>query len=205
MAQGSVTHWVAALKQGDPQAAQAIWQRYCARLVRLARHKLKKGGRREADEEDVVQNAFHSFFRGVAGAKYPRLDDRDNLWRLLVVITARKALDQLRREQSQRQGGGTVQTEAGIYPVEADLEGPALQQVIGAEPSPAFAAQVAEQYRHLLRQLGEESLQQVAGWKLEGFTNQEIAAKLDVSLRTVARKLDAIRVIWQKETGDEAS
>src|SRR5438270_7684759 len=113
---GSVTRWVTALKDGDAAAAQAIWERYHGRLVALARDKLRAARRRAADEEDVVQNAFHSFFRGVAAGRFPQLDDRDNLWRLLVVITARKALDQLAHDHRKRRGGGTVQGESGIYP-----------------------------------------------------------------------------------------
>src|SRR5437588_10565585 len=107
--EGSVTRWVTALKDGDAAAAQAIWERYHRRLVALARDKLRAARRRTADEEDVVQNAFHSFFAGVSKGRFPRLDDRDNLWRLLVVITARKALDQLAHEHTVRQGGGTLQ------------------------------------------------------------------------------------------------
>ena len=54
---------------------------------------------------------------------------------------------------------------------------------MGAEAStPEFAAQIAEQYEHLLRVAGRESsLCQVAVWKMEGFTNDEVAAKLDCS------------------------
>ena len=92
---GSVTRWVAALKAGDAAAAQPLWERYHRQLVALARRKLDASRRRAADEEDVVQSAFHSFFRGVARGRFPQLNDRDNLWRLLVVITARKAVDQL--------------------------------------------------------------------------------------------------------------
>src|SRR5439155_19601549 len=103
--EGSVRRWVTALKGGDAAAAQPLWERYHRRLVGLAREKLRAGRRRAADEEDVVQSAFHSFFQGVAQGRFPRLDDRDNLWRLLVVITARKALDQLAHEHALRQGG----------------------------------------------------------------------------------------------------
>src|SRR5215475_4539139 len=106
--EGSVTRWVTALKSGDAAAAQPLWERYHRQLVSLARQKLQSARRRVADEEDVVQNAFHSFFRGVAGGRFPQLEDRNNLWRLLVIITARKALDQLAHERSKRQGGGTV-------------------------------------------------------------------------------------------------
>src|SRR5215831_13608878 len=109
--EGSVTRWVTALKGGDPNAAQPLWERYYRQLIDLARQKLQTARRREADEEDVVQNAFHSFFQGVAGGRFPQLNDRDNLWRLLVVITARKALDQLAYEGRKRRGGGRASGE----------------------------------------------------------------------------------------------
>jgi DNA-directed RNA polymerase specialized sigma24 family protein len=194
---GSVTCWLAALKEGAAAAAQPLWLRYHAALVDLARKKLQAAGRREADEEDVVQNAFHSFFQGVARGRFPQLNDRDNLWRLLVVITARKALDQLQRERSKRRGGGTPPPGPRIN-LGGDDEA-ALERVVGDEPTPAFAAQVAEQYQRLLDRLGEESLRRVAVWKMEGYGNDEIAARLECSRRTVARKLETIRLIWQKE------
>ena len=196
---GSVTRWVTALKAGDTAAAQPLWERYHRRLVALARQKLQAARRRAADEEDVVQNAFHSFFRGVAGGRFPRLDDRDNLWRLLVVITARKALDQLAHEHSQRQGGGTLQGESRIFPVGGLWDATAIERVVGDEPTPEFAVQVAEEYQRLLDLLDDETLRQVAVWKMEGFTKDEIAQRLDCSRRTVARKLETIRIIWGGE------
>jgi len=194
-----VTRWVTALKGGDAAAAQPLWERYHRRLVALARRKLRAARRRAADEEDVVQSAFHSFFRGVARGRFPQLDDRDNLWRLLVVITARKALDQLAHERTKRQGGGTLQGESRISPVGPDRDEAAIEQVVGDEPTPEFAAQVAEEYRRLLELLGDDTLRRVAVWKMEGLTTDEIAGRLDCSQRTVARKLEAIRVIWGSE------
>src|SRR5205085_8308718 len=82
--EGSVTRWVTALKGGDAAAAQPLWERYHRQLVALARRKLEASRRRVADEEDVVQSAFHSFFKGVIRGRFPQLNDRDNLWRLLV-------------------------------------------------------------------------------------------------------------------------
>jgi DNA-directed RNA polymerase specialized sigma24 family protein len=168
---GSVTHWITALKEGDPAAAQLLWERYHRRLVSLARQKLRSSRRRAADEEDVVQKAFHSFFQGVGWGRFPQLHDRDNLWRLLVVITARKARDQVRHEHSKKQGGGTVQGESAICPVEAEGEEAALQQIVGEEPTPEFAAQVAEAFQRLLDRLGDPTLRQLALWKMEGDTN----------------------------------
>jgi RNA polymerase sigma factor (sigma-70 family) len=196
---GSVTRWVTALKGGDAAAAQPLWERYHRRLVGLAREKLRAGRRRAADEEDVVQSAFHSFFQGVARGRFPQLDDRNNLWRLLVVITARKALDQLTHERRQRRGGGTVQGESWISPTEGEWDAAAIEQVVGEEPTPEFAAQVAEEYERLLDRLGNETLCRVAVWKMEGLTDDEVAERLGCSRRTVARKLEAIRIIWSEE------
>src|SRR5262245_66271841 len=139
--EGSVTRWVTALKGGDTAAAQPLWERYYRQLIALARKKLQ-AARRAADEEDVVQNAFHSFFRGLSRGRFPQLRDRDNLWRLLVVITARKALDQIAYEHSRRRGGGTVPGQSRIYPGEPGWDAAALEQVVGDEPTPEFAAQV---------------------------------------------------------------
>jgi RNA polymerase sigma factor (sigma-70 family) len=198
--EGSVTRWVTALKDGDAAAAQPLWERYHRRLVGLAREKLRTARRRAADEEDVVQSAFHSFFQGVAKGRFPQLDDRDNLWRLLVVITARKALDQLSHEHAKRRGGGMLQGESRIsHGAAVSDDAAAIEQVVGDEPTPEFAAQVAEEYQRLLDLLEDDTLRRVAVWKMEGLTTDEIAEALDCSRRTVARKLETIRIIWSQE------
>jgi DNA-directed RNA polymerase specialized sigma24 family protein len=74
----------------------------------------------------------------------------------------------------------------------------ASDQLWGREPTPEFAAQVAEEYQLLLAQLSDPELEAVAVWKMEGYTNEEIAAKLDCTLRTVERKLRIIRGLWQR-------
>ena len=193
--EGSVTRWLTALKGGDEAAAQPLWERYHRRLIGLAREKLRSARRREADEDDVVQSAFHSFFQGVSAGRFPQLNDRDNLWRLLVVITARKAINQLAREHAKRRGSGTLVGDSWI----PSGEEAAIEQIVGDEPTPEFAAEVAEEYGRLLDSLDDESLRSVAVWKMEGFTNDEIAAKLDCSLRSIARKLETIRIIWKNE------
>src|SRR5262245_51636439 len=90
--EGSVTHWIGDLKSGGDSAAQHLWERYFQRLVRLARKKLQSDRRPRTaeDEEDAALSAFDSFCRGVDRGRFPRLTDRDDLWRLLVVLTLRK-------------------------------------------------------------------------------------------------------------------
>jgi DNA-directed RNA polymerase specialized sigma24 family protein len=194
--QGSVTRWLGQLQAGDPAAAQPLWERYFQRLVALARARLQGAPRRAADEEDVALSAFDSFCRAAGGGRFPQLGDRDDLWKLLVVMTARKACHLL-RDQQRRKRGGTAPA-AGL----ADPEPPDLDDIVGAEPSPEFAAQVAEETQRLLGlldQAGDAGLRGVALQKMEGYTVEEIAADLRCAPRTVARKLALIRKVWEKE------
>ncbi len=73
-----------------------------------------------------------------------------------------------------------------------------LDQMLGEEPTPEFAALVAEEYRKRHESLADETLRQIASWKLEGYTNEEIAAQLGCALRTVANKLKLIRLKWEQ-------
>src|SRR5436305_7405580 len=101
----SVTFWIGQLKAGDSLAAQKLWEGYYGRLVGLARARLRGAGVRAADEEDVALSAFASFCRGAEHGRFPQLADRDDLWRLLVVLTARKAWHRRRDEQRPKRGG----------------------------------------------------------------------------------------------------
>jgi DNA-directed RNA polymerase specialized sigma24 family protein len=194
----SVTLWLESLKAGDAAAAGKLWRRYFEALVRLARDRLRGAPRAVADEEDAALNAFDSFVRGAARGRYPRLDDRDDLWRLLVTITERKAFDQAQQERRQKRGGGRVVGMAG-----AGDPGGAVD-VADAMPTPEFAAMVADECRVLLGRLRDDSLRQVALLRMEGYSNEEIADRLGCSLRTVARKVELIRRTWAGEGTDGA-
>ncbi|MGE3408365.1 MAG: ECF-type sigma factor [Pirellulales bacterium] len=194
--QGSISQWILDLRAGGSVAAAGLWQRYYHRLVALARKKLGDSPRRVADEEDVVLNAFHSFCAGAAEGRFPRLDDRQDLWQILVVLTARKAVDQLKHGLRQKRGGGLVRGDSVFVENLNGEERAAIDQVVGSEPSPEFSAQLTEECGRLLDQLQNETLRTVAIAKMEGYTNDEIAGRLQVQTRTVERKLNLIREIW---------
>ena len=199
-ADASVTHWIDQLKAGDPDAAQKLWERYFRRLVGLARKKLRSAPRRAADEEDVALSAFDSFCRGAEQDRFPQLNDRLDLWQLLVLLTARKASDLAQHERRQKRGGGALLDEAALpHPADSSAQGMALEQFAAREPTPAFAAQVAEQCRRLLERLDSPDLRRVALLKVGGYSNEEIAAQLGCGLRTVERRLGLIRTTWKEE------
>jgi RNA polymerase sigma factor (sigma-70 family) len=199
----SVTLWIDQLKAGEASEAQEqLWNRYFSRLVAVARNKLRASPRRHADEEDVVLSAFETFFRGVPAGRFPDLRDRNNLWPLLVRITVRKALNQVRDGNAQKRGGGHVRGES-LWPVASSSLAGGLGDFAGDDPTPQFAAEVAEQCRLLLDPLSEE-LQSVARMKLDGHTVQEIATRLGTSPRTIERRLESIRRLWEEQTKSSA-
>jgi DNA-directed RNA polymerase specialized sigma24 family protein len=197
---GSVTCWLGDLKGGDLAAAQPLWERYFSRLVGVARGKLKKVRRTSAgeDEEDAALSAFNSFCGGMARGRFPQLADRDDLWKLLVVITARKAIAQVQREGRKKRGGGRVVDEAVLFGQGSGDDGSmaGLERIAGEGPSPEFAAMMAEECQRLLDALDDDSLRQVALSRMEGYTNDEIADQLGCARRTIARRLDLIRKTW---------
>ncbi len=198
LAEGSISRWVKDLQNGHSEAAQALWERYYRRLVGLAKKKLGEMPRRIADEDDVVNHAFHSFCQGVSENRFPKLSDRHDLWQILVMLTARKAADQIKTHFRKKRGALLAHEEsAWSHLGDADLA--QLDQVVGIEPSPDFAAQMVEDYRGLLNKLDDSVLCEIAISKMEGYSNHEIAERLNVHPRTIDRKLRLIRTMWNGE------
>ncbi len=199
---GSVTRRIGDLKAGDGRAAAVLWERYFDRLVRLARKLL--GGRAGGveDEEDAAASAFESFCAGLARGRFTKLGDRDDLWKLLVVITARKAAAQMDRGGALKRGGGWNRLNRAHPDSGSGSAGDLglLAELVAHEPTPDFAAMVAEETRILLGRLEDSQLRQIALDRMEGYTNEEIAERLGCARRTVARRLDLIRQIWSEGT-----
>ncbi|MDP6448121.1 MAG: ECF-type sigma factor [Pirellulaceae bacterium] len=192
-----VTLWIAALKEGSDEAAAQIWQRFFDRLTQVARRKLGSA-RRVADEEDVALSVFDTLCRGAEQGRFTQLRDRDDLWRLLVRITAQKSVDQLRRAGRQKRGGGDVRG----HSVFGGRDSAGFEDVLARDPSPDFLAALDEHHQRLFDALADDTLRQIAQLRMAGDSNEEIADALGVSLRTVERKLGLIRTRWSRELGE---
>jgi hypothetical protein len=108
---GNVSHWIDLIKEGDSVAAHQIWHHYFDRLVRSVRKNLRGQNRGVSDEEDIVVSVFESFYRAAENGRFPDLSDRDDLWRLLLKMSARKIVDKRRHDRRQRRGeGGKVRS-----------------------------------------------------------------------------------------------
>lgn len=195
----SVSRWLEGLRAGDDADIRRLWDRYFERLVALASARLPARQRRDVDEEDVALSAFHSFCERMAHGRFPWLTDRDDLWRLLSVITTRKVIAQIRHQHRLKRGGGQVLGESAL----AERNGGndcGIAWVLSREPTPAEAAEFADSCDQLFARLCPHSpaLQDIALRRLAGQTADEIGTALGISSRTIDRKLQLIRALWEE-------
>jgi hypothetical protein len=104
--QRSVTFWLAGLRgEVRDEPLGRLWGRYFDRPVHLARARLRAAPRGQANEKDAAVSAFDSSCRRAAKGRFPRLGGRDDLWRLLVSITVRKAQAVAQHERRLKRSG----------------------------------------------------------------------------------------------------
>jgi DNA-directed RNA polymerase specialized sigma24 family protein len=200
--EGSVTRWIGDVKDGDRDAMERLWARYFQRLAALARRQLKSSRRAPGavDEEDVALSALNNLWDRISTGELPDVRGRDELWRLLVVIAARKVIGHVRHEGRQKRGSDRVVDEARLATALGGDDADVRAQFVAAEPTPEFVAMVAEETVKRLDSLPDPILRQVAILRMEGHSNPEIAAKLGCVVRTIERKLDVIRSLWGAES-----
>lgn len=107
-----LTVWIRKLADNDGQAAQQVWEHYYAKLIRYAGKKLQNMPKRTVDEEDVTASAFESFFRGVEAGRFPQLNDREDLRKVLLSLTARTVCAYKRHHMAKKRGAGQVRGES---------------------------------------------------------------------------------------------
>lgn len=195
----SVSQWIAGLKQGEDEAVRRLWVRYAAELADCARRRLANYPLGAADEEDIVQMAFHSLCRAAVAGRLHEVQDRDDLWWILLQLIHHKVVDEVRRETAAKRGNGRVQR---VSEAPAGGRGTArfsFEQLIDPRPSPEYLVVMSEQLQFLMGRLRDDRTRRIAALRIEGHTIAEIARQMDVTTKTIDRKLRLIRAAWSEE------
>lgn len=182
---GSVSKEIAGLKDNDPQAIQELWERCFQQLQRMARKRLGNLPGKGADSEDIASEVFTCLCQGIAKNRWPQLESREDLWRILFALTRHKAIDLIRHKNAQKHQAGALKTWSG--------------EVLAEELGPGDLALLEDQLRHLLEKLPDDSYRKITRLKMELYTVPEMAEKLGYAPRTIERKLQLIRKVWAEE------
>jgi DNA-directed RNA polymerase specialized sigma24 family protein len=199
---GSITAFIGGMKAGDEESVRGLWAHCFASVARIARNQMSGTARRMTDEEDVAASVFESLYFSTVQGKLPDLSNRESMWRLIVVMTRRKVADYVNREKALKRGGGKVRGDSIGPP---DSSGGAFDHFVSEAPSPMSIAMIEEETTRLLELLPSEEHRKIALCRLEGNTVTETAELLELSIRTVERRLMQIRTAWDDEmqnTGD---
>jgi RNA polymerase sigma-70 factor (ECF subfamily) len=170
-----------ALRDGRPEAANALYSRYADRIRSLARAKLSRGVACRLDPDDIVQSVFRRFFHAARSGRY-QLPSSEELWDLLLVIT----LNRLRSaEQHHRAGKRDLRQTVG------------WNDVIAAEPDggrdEGVDAMLGLAVEEALQRLPDH-FREVVRLRMEGYEVAEIAGLTNRSKRTVERMLQEARL-----------
>ena len=199
MADDAVTVWVKSLEDGDQAAASQLWEYCFPRLLRYSASKMPAHLRRALDEEDIALSAFKSFCLGAAKGSFEDIGGRDELWRLLLCITARKAQNHIRFEMRKKRGGGQVSGESIFNQGDNPVDFAGINQVADQLATPELLAQFSDECQVLMDALKDENLQAIALLRLEGYSVAEISERIGCAKRTVERRLNLIRKTWAEQ------
>lgn len=191
----SVTAWFAGLRDGDAEAVRKLWERFSNSLIAAARNHLGRSPRQAADEEDVVISVFAALCRGAEAGRFRDIRNRDDLWWLLLALTHRKAVSQMRRETAEKRGGSAqrlsldMEDSGGHFTISPE-------ELMSDEPTPEYLATLRDEHARLLDALRNDVLKRIASLRLQGLTVREIGDELGLGLRSIERKLKLIRQTW---------
>ena len=158
---------IAGLRTGDERVVAEFCRRFGPALERIAGKHIPAALRRRVEPEDVVQSVYRTFIRRAGGGQF-KLEDGENLWRLLCAITLNKVRMQARFHLRKKRG---MQREATLDDSTASFG------LAGADPTPDDAADFKEQFENLLACLDDEQ-RKIVELRLSERTNSEVAGMM---------------------------
>ena len=183
------------VKEGrDDEATAGLWEQYFDKLVHVARRNIGSLPKRAVDEEDVALSAINSFFKAAEAGRLSNLQNRDELWKMLVTMVIRKANRQKEKALAQKRGGGDVRGES-VFMRPGDEASPGLAGM----PDEELVTDLMSQCQEMIGLLDDPLMKEIAVMMMEGYTIDEIAEAKSVSRSTVKRKKELIKQLWEEK------
>lgn len=171
------------VQAGSESAAKGLFDKYCERLLRLAKRRIGQRMSSRFDPEDVVQSAFRTFFTRVKNDEF-EFEHEDDLFKLLVRLTVRKTL---RRIQYHRADKRNPEAEMGHQSDGSEI----FAHVASGEPTAEVEVALLDEFEKFVGQLPDLD-RQVLELKVQGFSTVEIADRLGTYDRKVRRIIERL-------------
>jgi len=181
--------------QRDEEACHDLWDAVYDRLAILARQRLTAQNRRVADEEDVALSAVKSFIRAAEAGRLAAVQNRDELWRVLITIMIRKSNALQDHLKAHKRGNGLTRGDSALAHSDNDYT-PGFDQIADPGHPDRFVDELMGECRERMETLPDSTLRSIALKRMEGYEIPEIAAQLKLSVPTIQRKLARIRGLW---------
>ena len=181
-------------KAGSESAATELFDRYCEKLMGMARRRIGQRMASRIDPEDVIQSAFRTFFSRVRNDEFT-FEGESDLFKLLVRLTVNKTLRQIAHHRAAKRDPGK---EAGQGSAADDV----FRSLTAGEPSPDVEVALVDEFERFLSQFSEFD-RKVLEMKLQGNSSAEIAESLGSYERKIRRVLVRAAAVAQgAETAD---
>jgi DNA-directed RNA polymerase specialized sigma24 family protein len=191
----TVSEWLDQVREGDAEALRQLWNRYFQKLAQMAGRRISSLATRAADGEDVAASVFESLWDGAQLGRFDNVQDRHELWWLLVAMTRRKSISHIRRESAVKRGGDAPRISLSLQPGSSKE----FEEVLSRDPAPADVAALDEELDRLLAALRDQNSRRIAVLLLQGHSPEDISRDVGLALATVRRKIRLIRAVWREE------
>jgi hypothetical protein len=192
MDQGSVTRWIQQMRAGDSIVVHALAERYFKKLGAAARRRLHKIPQNLHDEEDVANFVLEAVVRNIAEGRYPDLQDRDDLWFLMLAITQRRISSILKRDSRQK---AQPSSQTSLTELLEMYEGELADVALEGDPE-HVAIEIGDCWQELMRILPNDEFREIAKLKLEFHSNRQISSMLKLTSKYIDRKVAEIQRLW---------
>jgi DNA-directed RNA polymerase specialized sigma24 family protein len=193
-----ITEYLQALKAGDADSLNDILNAYWCQLVTHCDARLSRQLKTQQEGQDFAIQAFQNLAEGIKRGRWPRLENRTDLWQVLLQAANCRIRDFVRQQMATKRGGQLQRLGTGPNSPATGLVD--LDQFPARDAFAADAEQLVQLMLELSHRLrGMTTHVRILVDHLNNYTNQEIAIRHEISSRTVRRKLDEVLEILREE------
>ncbi len=168
---------------GSESAARDLFDKYCERLMKLAKRRIGQRMASRFDPEDVIQSAFRTFFTRVKNDEFT-FEAEDDLFKLLVRLTVRKTLRRIEHHSAAKRNPNleAAQRTDDVEP---------FSLVASHTVTPDMEVALIDEFQDFIGNLPELD-RKVIELKIQGYSTVEIAEQVGSYERKVRRVLERI-------------